>query len=239
MRKVPTLFLRDPADMRRLTREMHPLPASWFGSPVAVIHATRKFDGVCHGLTTSGRWLARREVKPGKTAPPNFEALETDPETGKTVGWEPVEQSAFFKAFRAVSDLPGTPGTYELCGPTVNKNPECFDDHVLVPHGQFRLYDVPTGYDELAEYLADLYYEGVVWHGYGFGPIAKIKRRDFVHRLDEIDCDRCLPGQHGERIAAHTPAEGPCGHVQPEPTAEPWYVQAALGRAVTPPWRTP
>ena len=176
MRKIPTLFLRDPDDMRHLTREINPA-AAWVLTGEA--RATRKFDGVCHGLTSTGRWLARREVKPGKPVPPNFEPLETDPETGKTVGWEPVEQSAFFKAFTAVADVPTTPGTYELCGPTVNRNPEHYDEHVLVPHGLFTLADVPLDYDELAAYLADLQYEGVVWHG-PFGPVAKIKRRDFM-----------------------------------------------------------
>lgn len=184
MRKIPTLFLRDPEDMRRLTREYHPTAESWIRA--GGLRATRKFDGVCHGLTTSGRWMARREVKPGKAAPEGFEPLETDPETGKTVGWEPVEQSSFYGAFRAARAAAGegvdwTPGTYELCGPTVNRNPEGYDEHVLVPHGQFILRDVPLGYDELATYLTDLRYEGVVWHGQ-YGPVAKIKRRDFASR---------------------------------------------------------
>ncbi|MEU4525515.1 hypothetical protein AB0F52_43180 [Amycolatopsis sp. NPDC024027] len=61
--------------------------------------------------------------------------MQTDPETGKTVGWEPVGQSAFAKFFEEARErLPGAaPGTYELCGPEVNGDPEQLGEHRLVP----------------------------------------------------------------------------------------------------------
>src|SRR5512142_1787630 len=92
MRKIPTLFLRDPADMRRVTRDVHP-DCAWVLAGEGV--ATRKYDGTCVRLDGAGRWYARREVKPGRTAPPGFEPVQTDPATGKTVGWEPAAQSAY------------------------------------------------------------------------------------------------------------------------------------------------
>lgn len=175
MKKIPTLFARDPDDMRHVTREVNP-SAAWVLDGEG--RATRKFDGTCTRLDEHGCWWARREVKPGKAHPTNYVVEETDPNTGKTVGWEPIVQSSFVKAFRTVADVPTVPGTYELCGPKVNGNPEGYDEHVLVPHGLFDLSDVPLDYDGLAAYLKDSSYEGVVWH-HPDGRMAKLKRRDF------------------------------------------------------------
>jgi hypothetical protein len=187
MRKIPTLFVRDPeTNYRTLTREVHP-DCQWVidgeGTP------TRKFDGTCVMLDDDGQWWARREVKPGKQPPAGFVPLGTDDETGKTVGWEPVEQSAFARWHADAlavppepSDIfgdPLKPGTYELCGPKVNGNPEGFEMHVLVPHGGYVIADAPERtYDALAEWLADSTYEGIVWH-HPDSRMAKIKRRDF------------------------------------------------------------
>lgn len=176
MRKIPTVFARDPDDMRHVTRQLNP-EAAWVLDGEGV--ATRKFDGTCTMLDGEGRWWARREVRQGKPFPANYRPEETDPNTGKTVGWEPIEQSPFVKAFGTVTDVPTTPGTYELCGPKVNGNPEGYDEHVLVPHGLFRIGDVPLDYDGLAEYMADTTYEGIVWH-HPDGRMAKLKRRDFT-----------------------------------------------------------
>jgi hypothetical protein len=41
--------------------------------------------------------MRKIEVKAGKPPPPGFTEVEHDPETGKTVGWEPAEQSGFAK----------------------------------------------------------------------------------------------------------------------------------------------
>src|SRR4051812_19428072 len=133
MQKIPTLFRRDPENLKSVLREVNP-GCEWVLAGEG--EATRKFDGTCVRLDDAGRWFARREVRPGKAAPPNFEAVMTDPATGKTVGWEPVEQSGFAKWHAAALDgaAPFTPGTYELCGPKVNGNPEGYEAHVLVAH---------------------------------------------------------------------------------------------------------
>ena len=122
MRKIPTLFLRDPDDMKRITREVHP-DCQWVLDGKGA--ATRKYDGTCVMLDADGAWWARREVKAGKAGPPNFRAVEYDPATGKTVGWEPIEQSAFAKYHAEALSNPYErhhEGTYELIGPKVNGN---------------------------------------------------------------------------------------------------------------------
>jgi hypothetical protein len=175
VRKIPTLFLRDPAtNMRTLTREVHP-ECQWVldgeGTP------TRKFDGTCVMLDTDGGWWARREVKPGKPAPAGFVQEDFDPETGKTVGWEPLGQSAFAR-WHEQAESQTDPGTYELCGPKVNGNPEGFTAHVLVRHGREVLQEVPRDYDGLEKWLGESDFEGIVWH-HPDGRMAKIKKRDF------------------------------------------------------------
>lgn len=175
MKKMPTVFLRSEQDRRYVTREPNPA-AGWVftgeGRP------TRKFDGTCVRLDEHGAWWARREVKPGRAAPAGWVLVDHDEVTGKSMGWEPIGQSAFAKAFARVDEVPTRPGTYELCGPKVNGNPEGYDGHVLVPHGLSFLPAVPVSHEGLAEYMAETSYEGIVWH-HPDGRMAKLKRRDF------------------------------------------------------------
>lgn len=199
MRKIPTLFVRDPDDMRYVTREVHP-DCKWVIDGEG--EATWKYDGTCVALlytdgqqahtepplsgpsveTVELRWLARREVKPGKAPPPNFIPVEHDEVTGKTVGWEPVEQSSFAKfhaeAVREAQNGVWPVGTYELIGPKINGNPEGADVHSLWLHAAADAVDAPRDFDGLAEFLAAFVGEGIVWH-HPDGRMAKLKRRDF------------------------------------------------------------
>lgn len=199
MKKIPTVFRRDPDDMRHVTSEVHP-DCQWVldgeGTP------TRKYDGTCV-MFDGTRWWARREVKPGKTAPNGFEAVEHDEVTGKIVGWEPVEQSAFAKyhaealnrAFAIFDNgpilTPVAGGTYELVGPKVNGNPEKLDEHVLVRHGYWAADDrgeldgLARDQNSLRAWLLRHEgWEGIVWH-HPDGRMAKLKRRDFLARTQE------------------------------------------------------
>jgi hypothetical protein len=195
MKKIPTLFRRDPDDPRRLLPEVTP-GCEWVfageGAP------TRKFDGTCV-MFDGVQWWARREVKPGKPWPDLYQALMTDEATGKTVGWEPIEQSAFAKWHRdALSHYPkGTTfpeGTYELCGPKINGNPERLGAHTLRLHAAADIVLAVVGlpflgmtYDSLREVLAALGergIEGVVWH-HPDGRMAKLKVRDFARATAE------------------------------------------------------
>lgn len=194
MRKIPTLFRRDPDQPALITREVHP-DCEWvlegLGTP------TRKYDGTCMGyfqvvngvprlhggphLGEHGVWLARREVKRGQTAPEGFVLEEADPVTGKAVGWVSAEQSPFHRYFcEALPRLGCSPyfGTYELCGPKVNGNPEHFAVHSLIRHHDAeKLKGVPLDFDELIAWLLRQTCEGIVWHG-AFDHMAKLKVRD-------------------------------------------------------------
>jgi hypothetical protein len=92
---------------------------------------TKKFDGTCC-MFDGERWWARREVKDGhKETPTGWVIVGYDQVTGKSVGWEPVESSAFVRwhneAVAGGADF--EPGTYELIGPKINGNPEAWTNH--------------------------------------------------------------------------------------------------------------
>lgn len=182
MKKIPTLFVRDwDGDRRYVLREVTP-GCEWVIDGEGV--PTRKYDGTCV-MFDGERWWARREVKEGKLEPAGFVVIGHDEETGKTVGWEPVEQSSYAKVHAAVlarfsPELTAwRPGTYELCGPKVNGNPEGFVADQLVFHdAAMRLRNVPRDFDGLAAWLHAHPYEGIVWH-HADGRMAKVKKRDF------------------------------------------------------------
>lgn len=183
MRKIPTLFNRDLDNLRYVLPTVHP-DCTWVLSGEGA--ATRKWDGTCVMLDEHGAWWARREVKPGKRTPHGYRLVQHDEITGKTVGWEPMEQSPFAQihAEAVVNSGAVTAGTYELLGPKINRNPDEFPEHVLVPHG-WALLSVRTDYttaprdfDGLQAWLTARPYEGIVWHNPD-GRMAKLKARDF------------------------------------------------------------
>jgi hypothetical protein len=180
VKKIPTLFERDWDGDRRYVLPKVAAGCEWVTEGEGV--PTRKYDGTCV-MFDGERWWARREVKAGKPSPEGFVALEADGETGKTVGWEPVEQSGFARWHaEAVADDDGLgwdPGTYELVGPKVNGNPENAPSHMLLMHEDAaELDDAPRDFDGLAAWLHSHPYEGIVWH-HPDGRMAKIKKRDF------------------------------------------------------------
>lgn len=190
MRKMPTIFIRDWENApSRVTREPNP-DCAWVFAGEG--RATRKLDGTCTSFDGQ-RWWARREVKPGKTPPPDFQLVQVDDRTGKRTGWEPMEQSSWARwhedalaiipagvadSSRHASSEMWEPGTYELCGPKINGNPEGFSHHVLIRHGAQELADVPLDFDGLAAWLLVRPYEGIVWWHRADGRHAKLKRKD-------------------------------------------------------------
>lgn len=191
MKKMPTLFLRDPDNRSRLLRAYHP-DAVWVAMGEGI--ATVKFDGTCVLRDAHALWWVRREVKPGKQPPPNFILVDQDANTGKTMGWEPAEQSGYHQALLQALSAPYAAdfpvGTYELVGPKVNGNPHRLIRHELWKHGSVEQLEVPRTYEELDDYLRDFSYEGIVWH-HEDGRRAKIKKRDFGHPwpIDKIDTE--------------------------------------------------
>jgi hypothetical protein len=179
MKKTISLFKRNH-DGNRLVRDELVPGAEWVAAGEGV--ATRKLDGTCC-MWRDGKLWKRHELKlTSKIAPAGFEPAQgPDSVTGNVPGWVPVgdgpEDARHREALAAAGGtLPD--GTYELCGPKVQKNPEGYASHVLVRHGAEVLNDCPRTFDALREYLSDGEIEGVVWH-HPDGRMVKIKGKDF------------------------------------------------------------
>ena len=178
MKKIPTIFKRNPDCMRLVLPEPHP-DCDWVFADEGM--ATRKYDGTCC-YVEDGRLYKRREIRNGAKVPPGFMAVHHDPVTKKTFGWVPVscdnpEDKYHCEAWFSQPGLPD--GTYELVGPKVQGNPENYPQHTLIAHAKADVFDdCPTDFDLLRDWLKDKDIEGIVFH-HPDGRMAKIKKRDF------------------------------------------------------------
>lgn len=152
-----------------------------------------------HGETFTPKSMYAHSLPDGrllyhnKPIPAEFEpAQDPDPISGHWPGWVLVGDGPEDRWHREAVYLPedwydmddalpqrtAPDGTYELCGPKIQGNPEDFDCHVLLPHGKATLHVCPRDFEGLKAYLAAHDIEGVVWH-HDDGRMAKIKGRDF------------------------------------------------------------
>jgi hypothetical protein len=173
MIKIPTIFVRDMSKQPALVINEWVVGCEWVRDGEG--WGTRKWDGTSV-LIRDGKRYKRRELRPGDKEPSDFESLGTDENTGKTVGWVPVDDSPNDRWHREASN-PGHDGTFELVGPKVQGNKDKFAEHTLVAHGYLKV-EAPRTFDELKAWLSQHEIEGVVWH-HADGRMAKIKRRDF------------------------------------------------------------
>lgn len=189
MQKIISLFQRN-YDGDRLVRDEVVPGAEWVLAGEGV--PTRKWDGTCC-LVKGGKLFKRYDAKKGKTPPEGFEsAQEPDPETGHWPGWLPVgggPEDQYHREAMALED--GLPdGTYELCGPKVQGDPEARffaasvspglaqRPHCLIRHGALVLSGNPRTFEDIREYFEAVDIEGIVWH-HPDGRMVKIKAKDF------------------------------------------------------------
>ena len=176
MKKIVSLFQRNYEGDRKVRNEVVP-GAEWVlageGRP------TRKFDGTCC-MVQDGKLFKRYDAKKGKAPPPGFiPAQDADENTGHWPGWLAVGDGPEDRWFReALKDGVGD-GTYELCGPKVQGNPEGFEKHILVRHGLEGIPADPRDFDSIRDFLKERPYEGIVWH-HPDGRMVKIKKKDFA-----------------------------------------------------------
>lgn len=175
MKKIPSLFLRENG---RAYDAVTP-GCEWVADGEGV--ATRKWDGTAC-LVKDGVLYKRYDAKNGKTPPAGFiPAQEPDLITGHWPGWLAIGDGpddkwhqSTWRAHRPIDD-----GTYELCGPKVQGNPERFMDmHILIRHGEAKLSAAPRTFKELCAYLIDRNIEGIVWH-HPDGRMCKLRSESF------------------------------------------------------------
>lgn len=93
MKKMPVIFnlhFNEDGDrevIHTIRKEIRNLVNSTLAEGKQII-PTFKRDGTAVFCDAEGNWFTRRAVKTGKQAPEGFIALETDPNTGTTFGWE-------------------------------------------------------------------------------------------------------------------------------------------------------
>jgi len=193
MKKIPTLFLRNPENMSRVTEKVNP-ECAWVFQGQG--YPTIKIDGTCC-IIREGVLYKRRMVRSKKKAPDGFWLVDEDQITGKRFGWVIVgngkEDRWHREAFLYLKDNSGIKdGTCELIGPKIQGNPYGLDKHQFVMHDDDALRienDIIRSYSGIREWLANVpsaitekyngFIEGVVFHGGPNGAMAKIKVKDF------------------------------------------------------------
>lgn len=178
MKKIPCLFVREFEGNRiaRITEVVTP-GCEWVTSGEGV--ASRKRDGTACAVL-GGRIYARYDAKAGKSPPPGAVPCTEAPDavTGHWPHWVLVEDQPQFRWHREAVHRPLEDGTYELCGPKVQGNPEGFPMHILLRHGAERLPDAPRDFVGLRAFLETSVLEGIVFR-HEDGRMAKIRRDDF------------------------------------------------------------
>lgn len=197
MKKIISLYQRNYETDRLVRDEIVP-GAEWVPAGEGV--ATRKFDGTCC-MIRDGKLYKRYDAKKGRIPPADFEpAQEPDEVTGHQPGWIPVGNGPDDKWHRTAfalgidwSERPLKDGTYELCGPHFQDNPEGLERDELVRHGCVNLENgvliapAPRTYRAIKEYFVRFDIEGIVWH-HPDGRMVKIKARDFgLKRIEDLE----------------------------------------------------
>ena len=186
MKKIKSLFVREFSEGHSV--KVTPVVSEgceWVINGEGV--ATRKWDGTCTKIE-NGTIFRRFDCKKGKNPPIGFiPADNPDPITGHWPGWVKIDKfnpkgdekffvEAYVNTFGSIDNLP-VDGTYELCGPKINGNPEKLDKHIFIKHGE-EILNVARDLDSIRNFLNENYIEGIVFHR-GNGDMCKIKRVDF------------------------------------------------------------
>lgn len=181
MKKISTLFKKDPDNLGRVINEIN-IENQWVFDGEAI--ATRKFDGTAIAII-NGELYKRYDVKKGKQAPVDaIPCQEADPISGHHPHWlkcdrNKAEDKYFFEGFDALENKED--GTYELCGEKVQSNPEKINGHKLIKHGSEVLQLPSLNFEDLKLYLSDPSndIEGIVFHHKSDGRMCKLRKSDF------------------------------------------------------------
>lgn len=187
MKKISTLYKKDPSDLGRIINEINP-ENQWVFEGEAI--ATRKFDGTSTAII-NGELYKRYDVKKGRQIPKGaIPCQEADMITGHHPHWlicdvNKQEDKYFFEGLQQTLDsmslsiLPD--GTYELVGEKVQSNPERVTGHLLVKHGIETIELLSLDFEYLKEYLSnpDNDIEGIVFHHKSDNRMCKLRKSDF------------------------------------------------------------
>lgn len=191
MKKITTLFKKDPENLGLVINEINP-ENEWalkYGKP------SRKWDGTACAIIKDElykRYDSKINKKTGKRKPLPEGAIpcqEPDVITGHWPHWVKCDRNNpgdkyHFEAFDRFLEDDGydCEGTYELCGEKIQGNPEKIRGHVLIAHGTQSLKgQFETSFDGIKEYLSDPKndIEGIVFDHFWDDRMCKIRKSDF------------------------------------------------------------
>lgn len=185
MKKISTLFKKNPENLGLVINEIAP-ENQWVFDGEAI--ATRKYDGTACAIIDN-KLYKRYDVKKGKQVPINaIPCQEPDEITGHWPHWiecdrnNPADKYHFEGYDLLIFDeKDGTDfnGTYELCGPKIQGNPERLEYHALIKHGRQIIEGLVLEFDSLKQYLESVDMEGIVFHHKSDGRMCKLRKSDF------------------------------------------------------------
>lgn len=178
MKKIPSIRPNDLNNTGKYNFSSFREDIRWVFEEFDDIFVTRKFDGTCC-LLENGDLYKRYDAQEGRIPPADFRACqEPDPKTGHWPGWIAVDKNLKENAIYFEEALPQEDGTYELCGPKVNNNPEKFEHHTYVKHGDETIRHFELKLNWVLNFLRNSDIEGVVFH-HPDGRMAKITQKNF------------------------------------------------------------
>lgn len=185
MKKISTLFKKNPENLGLVINEIAP-ENQWVFDGEGI--ATRKYDGTSCAIIDN-KLYKRYDVKKGKQVPPNaIPCQEPDEITGHWPHWiecdrnNPADKYHFEGYDLLIFDeKDGTDfnGTYELCGPKIQGNPERLEYHALIKHGRQVIEGLVLEFESLKQYLESVDMEGIVFHHKSDGRMCKLRKSDF------------------------------------------------------------
>lgn len=180
MKKMSTLFKKDPKDLGRVIEGEYNEENLWVFDEG--VKATRKFDGTACAII-NGELYKRYDAKKGKKAPEGaIPCCEADPKTGHHPHWVKCDRNNpadkyHWEAFDKRNGK-GKDGTFELVGPKIQSNPEKATTHLLVRHGTIDIFDTKEVLENPKGFMENLDIEGIVFH-HPDGRMCKIRKKDF------------------------------------------------------------
>lgn len=178
MKKISTLYKKDPTDLGRVINELNPNHEWVFTTGIP----TRKFDGTSCSII-NGELYKRFDLKKGRLLPPNsIPCQEPDIESGHHPHWVKCDRNDksnkwHFIAFDSLENKED--GTYELCGKKIQGNPENIEGHKLIKHGCEVLDISDFSFEGLENFLNENDIEGIVFYDTESDNMCKIRKTDF------------------------------------------------------------
>ena len=195
MKKISTLFKKNPENLGRVIKEVNP-ENEWvingFGVPTRKLDGTSTaiFDGKLYKRFDVKLWKNKKGKKTifteaqikAKIPVGAIACQEPDKITGHFPHWILCDRNDnsnkyHFEAFDKLENKED--GTYELCGEKVQGNPEKIKGHELIKHGSEILRVSYLTFEGIKAYLENYDIEGIVFHHSENDKMCKIRKTDF------------------------------------------------------------